>query len=108
MTYGLRNASQTFQRFMNTVLSGLDFLFCYLNDILIASADEETHKKHLRILFYRLDECGLCINPPKCLFGASQISFLGHKITSNGLKPVPEKVEVIRNVPEPKSATRLL
>ncbi|GFR04547.1 gag pol polyprotein [Trichonephila clavata] len=43
MTNSLRNAAHTFQRFMNTVLSGLDFLFCNLNDILIISPDEGTH-----------------------------------------------------------------
>ncbi|GFT83372.1 gag-pol polyprotein [Nephila pilipes] len=44
MTFGLRNAAQTFQRFINTVLSGLDFLFSYMDDVLIASTDEDAHK----------------------------------------------------------------
>lgn len=45
MTLGLCNATQTFQRFINTMLSGLDFVFWYIDDILIASPDTETHKK---------------------------------------------------------------
>ncbi|GFY67822.1 uncharacterized protein TNIN_341461 [Trichonephila inaurata madagascariensis] len=64
-------------------------------------------KKHLRILFQRPDEYGLCIKPSKCAFGVLQISFLGYEITSNGLKPVLGKVEVINNFPEPKSSTSL-
>lgn len=60
MTFGLCNAAQTFQRFMNMVLSGLDFAFCYLDDILIASPDEKTHREHLHIIFERLNNYGLC------------------------------------------------
>ncbi|GFX71462.1 uncharacterized mitochondrial protein AtMg00860 [Trichonephila clavipes] len=53
------------------------------------------------------DEYELCINPSKCAFGVLQISFLSYEISSNGLKPVLGKVEVINNFPEPKSATSL-
>ncbi|GFT66810.1 transposon Ty3-G Gag-Pol polyprotein [Nephila pilipes] len=70
-----------------------NILFCYLHDILIASSDEVAY--------------GFCINPSKCVFGVSKISFLGYEITSNGLKPVPKKVEAIKNFPEPKSASSL-
>ncbi|GFS53688.1 integrase catalytic domain-containing protein [Nephila pilipes] len=60
MTLGLRNATQTFQCFMNSVLEGLGFEFCYLDDILIASSDEETHQHPVRTVLGRLS--GLCIN----------------------------------------------
>lgn len=40
MTFGLRNASQTFQRFMDDILRDLDCAFPYIDDILIASEDE--------------------------------------------------------------------
>lgn len=107
MVYGLRNAAQTFQRFMNTVLMGLDFVFCYLDDILVSSPDQETHKTHLKTVFERLDEFGLCINLSKCIFGVPKIKFLGYEISSNGLKPSSEKVELIRNFSKPQSATSL-
>jgi hypothetical protein len=47
MPFGLRNAGQSFQRFMDEVLSGLDFAFCYLDDILIGSSSTEEHMQHL-------------------------------------------------------------
>lgn len=53
MPFGLRNAAQTFQRLMNIILSGLDFCFCYLDDILIASSNVEEHLQHLKIIFSR-------------------------------------------------------
>jgi len=52
MTFGLRNAAQTFQRFMDQVIAGLDFCFTYIDDILIAS-QETQHKEYLKILFDR-------------------------------------------------------
>ena len=52
--FGLRNSGQTFQRFIDYVTRGLDFVFVYLDDFLVTSPDHKTHKKHLKILFKRL------------------------------------------------------
>lgn len=80
--FGLRNAAQTFQRLMNSLLNDLSFVFCYLDDILIASKDEKEHIAHLRIIFDRLQQAGMTINVSKCLFGQSEISFLGYLVSS--------------------------
>lgn len=69
MTFGLCNAAQTFQRFMNEVLQGLDFCFVYIDDILIASRDENEHLQHLRTVLSRLNDYGVVINLNKCVFG---------------------------------------
>jgi len=53
MSFGLRNAAQTFQRFIDEVLRDLDFCYAYIDDILVASRSEEEHLQHLRILFNR-------------------------------------------------------
>lgn len=54
MTFGLRNAAQTFQRIINEALSGLDFVFAYVDDILVASDNVTQHKRHLQLVFQRL------------------------------------------------------
>lgn len=54
MPFGLQNAGQSFQRYMDHVLSGLDSVYAYINDMLVASSSEEEHKKHLGLLFRRL------------------------------------------------------
>ncbi len=51
MRFGLCNAGQSFQRFMNEVQAGLDFAFCYLDDILIGSTSPEEHLRHLTWFF---------------------------------------------------------
>ena len=62
MPFGLTNAGQTFQRLMDRFGAGMDFVFVYLDDILIASVDEATHLHHIRSVLSRLQEFGLVIN----------------------------------------------
>ena len=90
MPFGLRNAAQSFQRFMDQVLQGLHFSFTYIDDILIASSSPEEHKHHLRLVLTRLQEHGICVNPSKCVWGASQLDFLGHRVDSHGIRPLED------------------
>ena len=108
MPFGLRNAAQTFQRFIDEVTAGLEFVHTYIDDILVASKSEEEHQSHLETLFKRLSEYGLNINPSKCTFGRSQIEFLGHTVSSEGIKPLPSRVEAISAFPKPQSKSQLL
>ncbi|TNN04773.1 Retrovirus-related Pol polyprotein from transposon 17.6, partial [Schistosoma japonicum] len=83
MPFGLRNAAQTFQRFIDDVFRGLDYVHAYVDDCLIASPDEETHMKHLDIAFKRLQQYGITINIQKCQIGTTSLDFLGHTIDAN-------------------------
>jgi transposase InsO family protein len=107
MTFGLRNAGQTFQRFVDEVTRGMDFIYAYLDDFLIFSPDEETHEDHLRQLFTRLKEYGIVINPSKCVFGVPEVKFLGYHISADGTKPLETKVEAIQSFPTPKTVKEL-
>ncbi|TLM25049.1 RNA-directed DNA polymerase, partial [Acinetobacter baumannii] len=107
MTFVLRNAGQTFQRFVDEMLRGLDFTYAYIDDLLIFSKDEEAHKKHLHQLFSRLQKYGMVINTGKCVFGVPKITFLGYSISAEGTKPLPSKVEAIKTFPVPKTVREL-
>ena len=107
MPFGLRNAAQTFQRFMDQVLRELPFCFAFLDDILVASTSEEEHREHLQKLFQRLTEFGITINPLKCVFGASELKFLGHSVSSTGIRPLQEKVLAIKDFPRPTNQRKL-
>lgn len=108
MTFGLRNAAQTFQRFMHhTVLEGLDFLFSYIDDVIIASDNEEQHREHLRLLFERLSRYGLTINLAKCCFGATELDFVGFHVSTAGIRPLNDKVKAVTNFPKPKNVNEL-
>ena len=99
--FGLKNAAQVFQRLMHKVGGDLDFIFIYLDDILIASSSKEQHLQHLQTLFDRLEEHGLVVNPDKCVLGVPELEFLGHHINATGSRPLPEKVEAVQRFPRP-------
>ena len=66
--FGLAQAPAYFQRLVNEVLSGLDFTFGYLDDILVFSPDMATHLQHLRCIFERLRAVDLKLKEIKCNF----------------------------------------
>ncbi|BHF58444.1 hypothetical protein SprV_0100139600 [Sparganum proliferum] len=107
MPFGLRNASQTFQRFIDRVLRGLPFVYVYIDDVLVASRDVEEHLQHLTLLFDRFQQFGVTLHPAKCILGATSLEFLGHLIDSNGIRPLPSKVAAIRDFPPPTSKRQL-
>ena len=76
MPFGLHNATQTFQCFMDQMLCGLNFYYVYIDDVLIASHNAEEHKVHLRLVLQHFKQYGILINPAKCVFGASKLHFL--------------------------------
>ena len=103
MPFGLCNAAQTFQRFIDQVLRDLHFCYVYIGDVLIASTNAEEHKHHLQLVLNRFQEYGVIINPSKCQFGVTQLNFLGHSVNSQGICPLPEKVQAIQDFPQPKN-----
>ncbi|GFX49657.1 hypothetical protein TNCV_4902991 [Trichonephila clavipes] len=103
MSFVLRNAPSTFQRFINEVLFGLKFVFPYLDDILVAFKNEEQHKTHLKLVFDRLQKYGLRVNNSKITLGVTHLEFLGYLITPEGSKPLPEKVDAILSYKLPET-----
>ena len=107
MPFGLRNSAQTFQRFINEVFNDMDFVFTYIDDILIASHNEEEHFQHLQSVFKRLEKFGLNIKPSKCCFGVDQLDFLGYNISGSGMSPSESRVSDILNFEIPKTVKKL-
>ena len=107
MTFGLRNACQSSQRYIYRALGDLEYVFTYIDDILIASSNAEEHENHLRTVFQRLREISLRINLSKCQFGCSELEFLGHKISRDGISPTLDKVRAITQFPKPKTVVEL-
>ena len=107
MPFGLKNAAQAFQRLMDGVLRGLPMVFVYLDDILVASPSLQLHAQHLRQVLSRLRDAGLSINPDKCVLGSSEVKFLGHKVSPQGIIPLPDKVEAIVAMPKPNTKVEL-
>jgi hypothetical protein len=101
MTFCLRNAGNTFQRLMDRILTGLDFVFMYLDDVIIGSRSLSEHLQHVRTLFQQLQAAGLVINREKCVFGVVEVDFLGHPVSAAGVLPIASRVAAINNTPAP-------
>jgi len=104
MPFGLRNAPATFQRLMNTVLSGVQGLKClvYLDDIVIYGASLQEHNHRLEEVLRRIRHHTLKLQPDKCEFLRKEVTYLGHVITETGIIPDPEKMKAVKNFPPPK------
>ncbi|GFT93843.1 retrovirus-related Pol polyprotein from transposon 297 [Trichonephila clavipes] len=67
----------------------------------------EEHRSHLRTIFQRLSSYGLKLNISKCVFGVTELIFLGHFITPDGIKPLPDKVQAVLDYKQPETVGSL-
>lgn len=107
LPFGVKSAPAIFQQLMDQMLSGLPGVFAYLDDIIIATATLDEHISILFQLFSRIQKFGLKIQMDKCSFLQTEIKFLGHIITPDGIRPNPSRSDAIRKMPEPTDASSL-
>ena len=109
MPMGLKNSPATFQRMMDTVLSGLQWRFAlaYMDDVLVYSKNIEDHFSHMTQVLNRLLEAGLTIKPKKTHVFAPSLRYLGYQIDSQGTRPLPEKIKAIMEIKPPTNVSEL-
>ena len=109
VSFGLCNAPATFSRLMDHVLAGLHWETClfYLDDITVFAATREEHLDRLRQVFECLRHAKLKLGADKCTFTAREVSYLGHRVTEEGLLPDPSLLAAIREINPPKNATEV-
>ena len=104
MPFGLTAAPATFQRLMDAAMTGVNFSICliYLDDIIVFSKDLDEHLLRLEIIFKRLEAVNLKLKPSKCRLLRQVVTFLGHRISSEGVSADPAKCKTIEQWPEPR------
>ena len=109
LAFGLCNSPGTFQRVMEDCFSDLNLriMYIYINDIIIFLDIEEDHLERLQLVFQQLRDCGIKLSLGKCTFAQSQISFLGHLISAEGVGPDPEKIEKVKDWLAPRNPKEL-
>jgi hypothetical protein len=111
LPFGLKTVPATFQKLMNSVLSGLTGTRCffYLDDIVIYAKSLADHNIKLREVeaLDRLWTYRLKLQPEKCEFLRKEVNYLGHQITEAGVKPDPQNVAEIMSYPIPTSVKEL-
>lgn len=106
LAFGLCNAPSTFTRLMQMVFSGLlwKIVILYLDDIICHSKTFEEQFSNLELVFERLRNANLKLNPKKCHLFQKEVTFLGHTISENGVGTSPDKIQAMKNWPTPKTA----
>ena len=104
---GLRNAVVTFHEYLRRLLDGIRGVQCYLDDILVATADMPSHLAALRDVFGRLDKAGLIISHDKTLLCRNNVPFMGFLITDKGIKLDPRKEAQLANLEPPRNRKQL-
>ncbi|MGR0271986.1 reverse transcriptase domain-containing protein, partial [Klebsiella pneumoniae] len=104
MPFGLKNAPITFQKLMDEFLRGVDEDVCqvYMDDLLVFSKTEKQHIEDLKSVFNRIRKFGLKLSAEKSLLGKGEITFLGHTITKEGVKPDKSKIDAISRMAVPR------
>ena len=107
LSFGVSAAPGIFQRAMEQLLRDIPGVVVYLDDILIAGADEAEHRDRLNQVLSRLQTAGLKLSIKKCSIGVPSVTYLGYRIDKEGIHPTQEKVRAIADAPAPTNVTQL-
>ncbi|XP_062708108.1 uncharacterized protein K02A2.6-like [Aedes albopictus] len=106
--YGAANIPAIWQRRMESIFQGLDnVVVSFYDDIIVFAKDFESLLQALTVILDRLRLHGLRLNRSKCVFAASSLDCLGHKIDRHGLHKSDKHVEAIRDAPRPTTPEEL-
>ena len=103
LPFGILSASEVFQKKIAEIIQGLDNCTNVQDDILVWGSTKEQHDVKLKAVMERIQQAGLKLNEKKCLLCSTEVVFLGHLFSHEGVKPDPTKIEAIRDMPTPKS-----
>lgn len=107
MPFGLMNAPSSFQAAMTDLFRDFKFVLVFMDDILVFSNSWERHLQDLNMILERLRHNQFYVKLSKCVFGVSEVTYLGHIISSRGVEVDPEKIRAIVEWPLPHDFTAL-
>lgn len=106
--YGLKFLTSHFQRVMTAILHECHaFCIIFVDDVVVFSASISQHIDHLRCVIQALNDANLRLNLDKCRFGCTQLPVLGHIISSDRIRPDPDKISSLHNLPVPHTGKQI-
>ena len=107
LPFGIHSASEIFQVEIANLIAGIQGTANLQDDIIVWGNSKLEHDNRLEQVFKRISSAGLKLNKEKCRFGEKEIVFLGHFVSSDGVKADPAKVSAVREMPIPQSKKEL-
>jgi len=107
LQFGVHSAVGIFQRTMENVLKDIPHCAVYIDDVLLTGPTEAQLLQTLETVLQRLAEAGLKLNKEKCSFMQPEVNYLGHKLSSQGIHPLEDKVKAIHAFQTPKNKQEL-
>ncbi|XP_058456768.1 uncharacterized protein K02A2.6-like [Malaya genurostris] len=105
LMYGIACAPESFQRIIEQIISPYSKnAVNFIDDILIFASTEEKHDAALKSVLSTLKEYGILLNHSKCVFKVSELEFLGHIISPNGIYPSNSKIEALQRFRAPETS----
>jgi hypothetical protein len=117
LPFEISSASDHFQKRMSRILKGLEGVMCLIDDILMHGKEKQEHDTRLMLTLQRIKAHGVTLYS-KCEFFKSEIKFVGHILSSSGIRPDPDQISVcirpdpdqisaITNMPAPQNVSEL-
>ncbi len=107
LPFGLSVSASIFQKANNGIISGIDGVVAYQNDVIVFATDQITHNQRLSALLDRFIQYNVRINDEKCKFGVNWINCLGFVLDINGIKPDPERLAPLLRAKSPSNVNQL-
>jgi len=109
MPFGLSNAPATFQALMNSVFAEFlgKFVLVFFDDILVYNTTWNTYIQHLSLVLSTMQRHSLFVKLSKCFFGQTQIDYVGHVVSQDGVKVDETKIQAIKQWVIPTSMKQL-
>lgn len=107
LPFGISSAPGIFQRTIENLLQGISSVIVRLDDILVTGKTRGEHLQNLAEVLKKLEAAGVRLKREKCVFLADEVTYLGHRINKHGRQPTEDKVQAIKNLPEPNNVKEL-
>nr|XP_039266339.1 uncharacterized protein K02A2.6-like [Styela clava] len=107
LVYGISSAPAIFQRYLETLLGDIAGVGVFQDDIGVTGSSDKEHIARLEEVFKRLTNEGLKINPNKCKWMVSEITYLGYRINKLGVQPTEDNLRAVLDAPEPQNIHQL-
>ena len=104
---GVKTAPGIFQQLMDTMTEDLDGALPWADDIIIGGKNVDQHRERLFSVLDRMQDYGFRLKLAKCAFGQKSVKFLSHIIDASGVRPDPERLKVVQQLPTPTDVSQL-